>query len=342
MRTVLDYYKLAEQPFGVTPDPRFLYVSGTHAEAMASAFYGIEAGRGFTALIAPPGMGKTTLLFELLRKYQASSKTVFIFQSLSGPRDLLHTLLTDLGVEHGGEDLAGMHLKLNESLLRESRRGKRLIVVIDEAQNLEDPVLEAVRMLSNFETTREKLMHVILAGQPQLAEKLTTARLAQLRQRISIVSRLIPFNAEDTQFYIDHRLSVAGYDFVQPLFTPRASAMIAKNSEGIPRNISNICFNAMSLGSVAKQRTIDIDVIQEVLDDLNLFLLFQDATLVRDPEKPSPLTSPLNQPVPQAGVRECKPTQPILDPVSNERCRRFSPPDSWPFDPDHVGPRAKN
>jgi general secretion pathway protein A len=390
MRSVLDYYNLTEQPFGVTPDPRFLYLSGTHGEAMASALYGIEAGRGFAALIAPPGMGKTTLLFELLRKYQASATTVFIFQSPCSPRDLLDRLLTDLGVEHGEENLAGMHSKLNELLLRESRRGKRLIVVIDEAQNLEDPVLEAVRMLSNFETPREKLMHVILAGQPRLAERLATGRLVQLRQRISIVSRLMPFNAEDTQFYIDHRLRVAGYDFVRPLFARQASATIAEHSLGIPRNISNICFNAISLGYVAKQKTIDKDIIQEVLNDLDLFPLFEDHTNVRDSERPSPsiTTSPSNAPERPAGVgkwekasapisRELvrpisvrnlekpavsipnppseeqarppnvnveKPSQSILDPVSNERSRPFLPgwPLSWTFDPDHVGPRAKN
>jgi general secretion pathway protein A len=358
---------------------------------MASALYGIEAGRGFTALIAPPGMGKTTLLFELLRNYQTSAKTVFIFQSLCSPRDLLDSLLTDLGVEHLGEDLAGMHSKLNELLLRESRRGKRFIVVIDEAQNLEEPVLEAVRMLSNFETPREKLMHVMLAGQPQLAERLATARLAQLRQRISIISRLVPFNAEDTRFYIDHRLRVAGYDFVRPLFTRQASATIAKHSHGIPRNISNICFNAISLGCVAKQKTIDTDIIQEVLNDLDLIPLFEDPTNVLDSEKPSLsiMTAPLNERVCPADVRKWenssatiskepvrpisvrhvekptapipntplgetarpanarnveKPSQSILDPVSNERSRPFLPgwPLSWTFDPDHVGPRAKN
>lgn len=284
---VLTYYKLAEQPFGVTPDPRFLYFSETHREAVASALYSIDAGRGFTALIAPPGMGKTTLLFELLHRVQSFAKTVFIFQSQSTPRDLLGTLLTDMGIEYGADDLARMHSKLNEALLRESRRGKRLIVVIDEAQNLEDSVLESVRMLSNFETPREKLMHIMLAGQPQLAERLATARMVQLRQRISIVARLKPFNGEESQMYIDHRLRVAGYDFASPLFTKQALEMIAKHSQGIPRNINNICFNALSLGFVAKQKTIDCDVILEVLGDLDLSALFDDPGRVCNLEKRS-------------------------------------------------------
>jgi type II secretory pathway predicted ATPase ExeA len=271
---VLDYYKLAEQPFGVTPDPRYLYLGSTHREALASALYGVNAGRGFTALIAKPGMGKTTLLFDFLYKVRNHAKTVFLFQSQSTPQNLLRSLLADLGIDDDGSDVVRMHRKLNDCLVSESRQGKRLIVVIDEAQNLDESVLEVVRMLSNFETPREKLMHLILAGQPQLAEKLASPRLIQLRQRISMIARLKPFTAQDTQLYIDHRLRVAGYAFAQPMFTKNAHAMIADYAEGIPRNINNVCFNAMSLGCVEKQRTIDIDVIKEVVADLDLRPMF--------------------------------------------------------------------
>ncbi len=132
-----------------------------------------------------------------------------------------------------------LHRKLNECLLNEARQGKRLVVVIDEAQNLEDPVLEVVRMLSNFETSRDKLMHLILAGQPQLAEKLANPPL-QLRQRISIIARLAPFDAEETKSYIEHRLRVAGFDFSKPLFTKRAYQMIAHYTAGVPRDINNV------------------------------------------------------------------------------------------------------
>ncbi len=273
---VLNFYKLAEQPFGVTPDPRYLYFSATHREALASALYGVTAGRGFTALIAKPGMGKTTLLFDFLSKVRNHAKTVFLFQPQGDPRDLLRSLLADLSIEDDGADFVRMHRKLNECLLSESRRGKRLVVVLDEAQNLSEPVLEAVRMLSNFETPREKLMHLVLAGQPQLADTLASPRLVQLRQRISIVARLRPFNARETEQYIEHRLRVAGYDFSTPMFSERAMAMIAKYTRGIPRNINNVCFNAMSLGFVARQRTIDETAIQEVIGDLDLSELGPD------------------------------------------------------------------
>jgi general secretion pathway protein A len=283
---VLDYYKLAEQPFGVAPDPRYLFLSPTHREALASVLQGVSTGRGFTALIAKPGMGKTTILFDLLNMVKDQARTAFLFQSQCSPRDMLGSLLDDLGIEHKGSDMAKMQRKLNECLLSQASKGKQLVVAIDEAQNLDEPVFEVVRMLSNFETPREKLMHFILAGQPQLAEKLHSPGLLQLRQRISIVARLKPFTAEETQLYIDHRLRVAGYDFQSSLFTKQALTMIAEDSEGIPRNINNLCFNAMSLGCVNKQKTIDIDVIQEVLGDLDLGSLFSETSKVSKSERP--------------------------------------------------------
>jgi len=267
---VLDFYKLSEQPFGVTPDPRFLYLSPTHREALASVQYGVNAGRGFTALIARPGMGKTTLLFDFLAKAPIPAKTVFLFQSQPTPRDLLRNILEDLGVQEDSYDIGHMQRKLNESLVCESKEGKSVIVVIDEAQNLDENVLEVVRMLSNFETSREKLMHLVLAGQPRLAEMLATPQLEQLRQRISIIARLQPFNAREIHLYIDHRLRVAGYNSEAALFTKQALALIVENCGGIPRNINNLCFNAISLGCALKAKRIEADVVQEVIRDLQL------------------------------------------------------------------------
>jgi general secretion pathway protein A len=267
---VLDYYNLKEQPFGVTPDAQYLYLGAAHREALASLSYGIRTGRGFMSLIAQPGMGKTTLLFQLLQQLQHSAKTVFLFQTLCGPEDLLRSILHDLGTDARGADIPTMHSRLNEHVVAESRRGRRLVVLIDEAQNLTDPALELLRMLSNFERTGAKLMQIILAGQPQLADKLASPNLVQLRQRISIVARLKPFGLEDTNLYVGHRLRVAGYDFAQPLFTSGAGAMIAEHSEGIPRNINNLCFNSLSLGYASKKKPIDEAVVQEVIDDLDL------------------------------------------------------------------------
>jgi general secretion pathway protein A len=267
---LLKYYNLQSDPFGVTPDHTFLFFSPTHREAMACLIHGILSGRGFTALIAEPGMGKTTLLFNLLHLLKGNARTAFLFQTLCGPKELLRALLADLGVVDSGRDLTRMHRKLNDFLLRETQHGQELVVVIDEAQNLEEPVLEVVRMLSNFESSNKKLMHVVLSGQPQLAEKLASERLVQLRQRISIIARLKPFNADETKAYIEHRLRSAGYSSPEPLFTDQACQMIAEYSRGIPRNINNLCFNAMSLGCALQRHTLEDFHIQEVIDDLEL------------------------------------------------------------------------
>jgi general secretion pathway protein A len=267
---VLDYYKLREHPFGVTPDSRYLFLSDTHREALASVLYGVEAGCGFVALIAEPGLGKTTLLFHAMNQLREKARTVFLFQTVCTPMDLLRALLTGLGVQESRGSLIEMQLKLKEILAEQFRLGKRVVVVIDEAQNLDDSVLELVRMLSNFETSREKLIQIILSGQPQLAEKIGSPDLVQLRQRVSIFARLKPFSREDTQLYIDHRMRTAGYEFEAPLFTTGALAMIAQYSEGIPRNINNLCFNSLSLGCALKRKTIDADIVREVVADLDL------------------------------------------------------------------------
>ncbi len=266
---VLDYYNLKEQPFGVTPDPRFLYMSASHREALATLLYGIRSGRGFMSLIAPPGMGKTTILFQLLSQLEGSARTVFLFQTSCRPRELLRSLLRDLGLSSDGGDMVRMQEQLNELLIDEARRRRKVVIVIDEAQNLENGALELLRTLSNFETSSDKLMQIVLAGQPQLSEKLASPGLLQLRQRMSIFARLHRLNAEETQAYIQHRLRVAGYGFDAPLFTPAAAALIAKYSEGTPRNINNICFNALSLGYVLKQKSIEEAAVRESLADLN-------------------------------------------------------------------------
>jgi type II secretory pathway predicted ATPase ExeA len=242
------------------------------------------------ALIAQPGMGKTTLLFKLLQHLGTSARTVFIFQNQCSPRDFLSDLLVDLGLNDSDGDLVRIQSELNKVLLRESHAGKRFVLVIDEAQNLHPSVLELVRMLSNFETPRQKLMNIVLAGQPQLAETLDSPELVQLRQRVSIIARLNAFTDEGTRLYIDHRLRLAGYDGRHPLFTKRALAMIASLSEGIPRNINNICFNALSLGCALKQRTVDVDVVREVLDDLDLSPLRRDAAIGAVPARSTSTT----------------------------------------------------
>jgi general secretion pathway protein A len=266
----LDYYGLKEEPFGVTPDPRFLYLSPEHREALASIYYGIEAGRGFMALIAVPGMGKTTLLFHLLERFRSSARTAFLFQTQCNSREFMRFLLTELGCPSGsGQDAVAMHEEFNRLLVQEARAGRRCILIVDEAQNLDPSVLETIRLLSDFETPRAKLLQIVLAGQPELADKLARTSLAQLRQRISLIGRLGALAAQETRKYMEHRLKVAGGSGEQ-IFTPTACETIAQFSLGIPRNINNLCFNALSLGFALRQKTIDAELIREVAADFDL------------------------------------------------------------------------
>jgi general secretion pathway protein A len=265
----LDFYGLREQPFGVTPDPRFLYLSPAHREALASLYYGVEAQRGFLALIAKPGLGKTTLLFHLLEKLRRNARTVFLFQTQCNSREFMRFLLAELGVEGPDQDFVHLHEQFNKMLLAESRAGRRFIVVIDEAQNLDASVLETVRLLSDFETPQAKLLQIILSGQPELADKLASPHLAQLRQRVSLLNRLVPLSVEESGRYIVHRLRVAGYSGA-PLFDAQALDAIAQFSAGIPRNINNCCFNALSLGFALGQKVVDLSVVEEVIRDLDI------------------------------------------------------------------------
>jgi len=265
----LKFFGLREQPFGVTPDPRFLYLSAAHREALASLFYGIEAGRGFLSLIAQPGMGKTTLLFHLLEKFRSSARTAFLFQTQCTSREFMRFLLAELGYEGDTQDFVVMHEEFNKRLMQEARAGNRFIVVIDEAQNLDASVLETVRLLSDFETPRAKLLQIILAGQPELAGKLASPGLAQLRQRVSLFCGLEPLPSWEIKNYIEHRLKVVGHEG-DALFDDDALAMIAEISQGIPRNVNNLCFNALTLACALRQKVVDTAVMQEVRADLDI------------------------------------------------------------------------
>lgn len=272
----LEFYGLNREPFGVTPDPDFIYLSPAHREALASLFYGIGLGRGFLSLIAKPGMGKTTLLFQLLKHFRSSARTAFIFQTQCTSREFMRFLLTELGCENDkGADLVTMHEEFNRCLLAEARAGRRFIVVIDEAQNLDASVLETVRLLSDFETPQAKLLQIVLAGQPELADKLARPSLKQLRQRVSLLCSLEPLCEEETKRYIAHRLGTAGYRG-DILFSPEAEKLIAEISEGIPRNINNLCFNALSLGCATRQKVITAEIMEEVAADADITRLVSD------------------------------------------------------------------
>lgn len=272
---LLDFYGLREQPFGPTPNPRYFFPSPSHREAATSLAQGIESGCGFLALVASPGMGKTSLLFQLLDDLKGTARTAFLFQTQCTEREFLQYLVEDLGISDTNGNVVSIHAKLSELLIEEARAGRRVIVAIDEAQNLSESVLEMVRMLSNLETPQRKLIQIILAGQPQLAAKLRRPTMAQLLQRISVLCHLKPLTPAEVAGFINHRLQVAGYAG-DSLFPDETVLSIAKSSGGIPRLINDICFSALARGFEMNRRTIETKIVEEVLSDLSLESLMRE------------------------------------------------------------------
>ncbi len=284
----LNHYQLQEQPFGVTPDPRYTFFTSTHREALASLAYAVETGSGFSVMVAKPGMGKTTLLFRLLDYLQDRARTVFVFHTQCNSVDLMRYILADMKIKYSGKDLVEMHALLNQALLNEARLGRTVVVAIDESQNLSHEVLETIRLLSDFETPRRKLLQIILCGQPQLGHKLAHPDLVQLRQRITVLCRLSPLSLQEVNGYINHRLQVAGYPG-NHLFTPEAVRLIFSESRGIPRVINTLCSGALSIGCALGRVRIDPEVVREVLADLSVDSLIEEmANEQGGSEEPSP------------------------------------------------------
>jgi general secretion pathway protein A len=270
----LSFYGLSGQPFDVTPDPEYLFLSPTHREALTSLAQGIQNVRGFMTLIAEPGLGKTTLLNKLMEDLRDSARIVFLFQTQCDSRELLRYLLHELDVENAGMDIVAMHKALNEILFQEMLQGRRFVLIVDEAQNLRDSVLETIRLLSDFETTHTKLIQIVLAGQPRLADTLLRPNHLQLRQRIAILTNLKPMSAGETAQYIGHRLQTAGSSG-NPIFSLDALTLIAEQSKGNPRIINNLCFNALLLGYTEGSSPIGSDMVRRVVAKSDLASLVQ-------------------------------------------------------------------
>ena len=299
----LDFYGLREQPFGVTPDPAYLYPSRTHCEALDSLTEAILGDRGFLALVAAPGMGKTTLLYQLLEGLRDTARAAFLFQTQCNSHEFFQYLLSELGVDSTGMGLVAMHNKLNEILFAEMLAGKRFVLIVDEAQNLDDTVLETIRLLSNFETPHTKLLQIVLAGQPQLGEKLGQKQLAQLLQRITVVKHLEALSPEETAGYVRHRLRVAGY-CGEGVFEAEALGLVAESSEGVPRNINKICFRALLEAYARERRTVSADIVEKATRKLEI------AVATRPLTAPAVLTTQVAAPMPSRaptgrGAAEC-------------------------------------
>ncbi len=262
-----EFYQLSERPFNVTPDPKFLYLNARYREAIASLNYGITQRKGFITLIGEAGTGKTTLLNKLLEDLDPKTKSVFIFNTNVTFEEILEYIFAEFDLPvHNGKKLY-MLQRLNAFLLDELRAGSNVALLIDEAQDLEFSVLEDLRLLSNLETAKEKILQIVLSGQPELGQKLSNPVLRQLRQRIGINCRLLPLSRDEITEYIQYRLQAAGCPDLK-LFSRDAEEQIYHFSRGIPRLVNVVCDNALVIGYALGKKRIGADVITEAAADL--------------------------------------------------------------------------
>ena len=262
------FYGLKEKPFEITPDPRFLYMSEQHREAYAHLTYALNESKGFTVITGEVGTGKTTLIQMLLARLDGHTRTAHLFNPKLSTRDFLKYICNDLGLKTEGLTSKGELLTVLHSFLLECyARKERVVLIIDEAQTLSPKLLEEVRLLTNLETPKTKLLQVILMGQPELDKILADQRFRQLKQRISVRYHLNPLNRDETKEYIEKRLKVAGARDCQ-LFDEGAVREIYKRSGGIPRLINVLCDNALVTGYVEEKRPIDKQVIRDVAKDM--------------------------------------------------------------------------
>ena len=261
------FFGLQEKPFSITPDPRFLFLSPSHQEALGHLLYGIEERKGFITVTGEVGTGKTLLCRALLDRLGRHVRTALIFNSFLSEIELLRSINEDFGIPPGGGTRKELIDHLNQYLIGEFSAGRNAVLIIDEAQNLAPPVLEQIRMLSNLETERGKLLQIVLIGQPELRQQLSRPELRQLNQRIALRYHIQPFTRQETEDYINHRLVVAGsHGGVK--FSRRALSAIYRLSEGIPRKINLLCDRAMLSAYVHESNLIEHTHVREASIEL--------------------------------------------------------------------------
>jgi general secretion pathway protein A len=238
------YFHLAEEPFSLTPDPAYLYLSPEHREALAAIQYGLVAGRGFCTLVGEVGTGKTTLLYSLLSQLGSEVETAYIAYTTQSVEDLLAAALRDMRIAVAGRGKGALLEAFNAHLVRRADEGRTVALIIDEAQDLADEAFEELRLLSNFESYTRKLLQIVLVGQPELQDRLRQPKLRQLRERVGVRAVINPLSNEEMERYIAHRLQRAGGS-VERLFDPWALKLIVRRAAGIPRRANILCHNAL-------------------------------------------------------------------------------------------------
>jgi general secretion pathway protein A len=263
----LEYYGLTEPPFDITPNPRFLFYSGKHREAFNHLLYGIRERKGFVQLTGEVGAGKTTLCRAMLEQLEGQYATALILNPVMSPNELMKAIAVEFGLPVNGLDRLDTLAVINQFLLQQVDRGQDTVLIIDEAQDLTDELLEQVRLLSNLETDNRKLLQIVLLGQPELRDKLNNPRLRQLRQRITVRYHLAPLTRHEVNQYVEHRLQVSGANGT-PRFTAPALWRIYNYSQGIPRLVNAICDKALLAGFVGQRENIDYRTVGHAAREL--------------------------------------------------------------------------
>jgi len=265
-----EFFGLRANPFNVNPDPRYLFLTRHTEEALACLTYGIQSRKGFVLLTGEVGTGKTTLinkLLEWLRLQQVA--TAFIFNSRMNVPQFLDYMMADFGIPCDSRAKSQVLLRLYNWLLDRYRAGETAVLIIDEAQNLSDEVLEEIRMMTNLETFTEKLLQIVLVGQPELEQKLKQPQLRQLRQRLTLRAKTHPLSFEETKAYVSQRLRIAGSNG-QPIFSPEALSAIHRYSNGIPRVVNLICEHCLVSAFVDQQKSVGPELVEAVARDFDL------------------------------------------------------------------------
>jgi type II secretory pathway predicted ATPase ExeA len=263
------FFGIRSLPFGSSPDPRFLYVMPQIRETLACLQYGIAARKGFVVMTGEVGTGKTTLLKTVLSTFSKGRvSTAFVFNPRLDVLDFLEFVLTDFGIEPTNRTKSGMLIQLNRWLVERYREHGVCVIVVDEAQNLSWELLEEIRLLTNLETSSEKLVQIVLSGQPELEEKLRNPAVRQLRQRVSLWCKTRPLTSEETHAYIAERLHIAGAS--EPVLTAEAIQLVHHYSKGIPRLINLICEHSLVSAYVEQVKPVPARIIQDVTSELDL------------------------------------------------------------------------
>ena len=265
------FFGLKENPFNVNPDPRYLFLTKQIEEALSGLMYGIQTRKGFITLTGEVGTGKTTLVNRLLDwLHLKRTKTAFLFNSRMNTNQLFDFIMAEFDIPCDNKSKSQQLMKLNHWLLERYRAGETAVLIVDEAQNLTFPVLEEIRLLTNLETSTEKLLQIVLSGQPELEERLKLPQLRQLRQRITLRCRTMPMTGEQTHDYIQERLRIAGGDPQQEIFSAKAIESVHYFSMGIPRVINLLCEHALINSFVEQQKIVEAKVIEDVAREFQL------------------------------------------------------------------------